>query len=846
MHHLKRFAPWISLLILIAALFFIWHEIEHIQYGQVRSALHRIPVFSVSIAVVLTALNYLVLVGYDYLAVRSIGRPVPFRFVAIASFVGFSTSYNFSSLLGGPAIRYRFYSKWGFTPQELVRIIVMIGVTYWVGVAFLGSVLFIVENIRFPDRLQVFKSYPALLSTQGIGWILAAVVAAYLVWVVRQKGGWRIGDTEIKPPSIGLTAQQLVVAALDLAIAAGAMYALVGEDMQLRYDQFLTVYLLATLAVVISNVPGGVGVFESVFLAFAPSEATSSLVASLILFRIIYYLLPLTVAMLLLGGTEIAPLRGKITESLHRGTQWWPAVAPYVIAIMTFCAGSIMILSGATPGIVERVQFLVRWVPAPLLEVSHFLGSIVGACLLILARGLYRRLDSAYYLTCGLLVAGILASLIKGIDFEEAIFLSLVLGALLPAHRAFYRKGKLIHERLSRSWLLAIAVVVVCAIWLGLFSSKHVDYRDWDWWRFFIDTEAPRALRTAVAVASVLILFGLMRLLSPYPPAPEGASPSDIATAFSIASKHPRSYAHLAVLGDKQLLFNEERTAYVMYARQGCSWVCMGDPVGPDDRVNDLVWRFRELVDRYGGRPIFYEVGTEYLTVYLDQGLTLLKIGEEGRVPLPEFGLEGSSRKGLRQTYNRMKREGVEFEVLPPERVQEVLGRLKEISDRWMVEKGASEKGFSLGFFNEETLMRYPCAVLRKDGKILAFANVLPSQAKSELSIDLMRYDAGDLSGVMEYLFIELMLWGKSQGYAWFSLGMAPLSGIESRRLSPLWNRMTQLLFKHGDRFYSFEGLRQYKDKFDPEWEGRYIALPRGMALPKMLADLTALIGKHR
>ncbi|MFN7627858.1 MAG: hypothetical protein ACK5PZ_13585, partial [Pirellula sp.] len=228
MHHLKRFAPWISLLILIAALVFIWHEIEHIQYGQVRSALHRIPVLSILMAVALTALNYLVLVGYDYLAVRSIGRPVPLRFVAIASFVGFSTSYNFSSLLGGPAIRYRFYSKWGFTPQELVRIIVMIGVTYWVGVASLGAVLFIVENMPFPDQLQVFKSYPSLLSTQGIGWILAAVVAAYLVWVVRQKGGWRIGDTEVKPPSIGLTAQQLVVAALDLAIAAGAMYALVG------------------------------------------------------------------------------------------------------------------------------------------------------------------------------------------------------------------------------------------------------------------------------------------------------------------------------------------------------------------------------------------------------------------------------------------------------------------------------------------------------------------------------------------------------------------------------------------------------------------------------------------
>ncbi len=203
MHHLKRFAPLISLLLLTAALVFIWHEIEHIEYAQIRSALHRVPLSSILIAVGLTILNYLVLIGYDYLAVRSIGKPVPLRFIAVASFVGFSTSYNFSSLLGGPAIRFRFYSKWGFTPQELVRIIVMIGVTYWVGVAFLGSILFIIENIPVPERIRFFTG-----STRWLGGILAAIVCAYLVWVARQKGGWRIGDTEITPPSIVLTGQQ--------------------------------------------------------------------------------------------------------------------------------------------------------------------------------------------------------------------------------------------------------------------------------------------------------------------------------------------------------------------------------------------------------------------------------------------------------------------------------------------------------------------------------------------------------------------------------------------------------------------------------------------------------------
>jgi phosphatidylglycerol lysyltransferase len=838
--HLKRFAPAISLLLLTAALVFIWHEIEHIQYAQVRSALHRVPRSAIAIAVVLTILNYLVLIAYDYLAVRSIGKSVPLRFIAIASFVGFSTSYNFSSLLGGPAIRFRFYSKWGFTPQELVGIMVMIGATYWVGVAFLGSILFIIEDMPLPTRLPFSTG-----STRWIGCILAVIVSAYLAWVVSQKSVWRIGGAKLTPPSVSLTVQQIAVAALDLVIAAGAMYALVGADLELRYDQFVAVYLLATLATVISNVPGGVGVFESVFLAFALSDATSSLVASLILFRIIYYLLPLMFAMLFLGWCELVPMRGKISTSLQRGTQWWPSVAPYVISVMTFGAGTILILSGATPGIVERIQFLVRWVPAPLLEISHFLGSIVGACLLVLARGLYRRLDSAYFLTCFLLVAGILFSLVKGIDFEEALFLSVVLAALVPARRAFYRNGNLIHERLSPSWLLAIAVVAICGVWLGLFSSKHVDYQDWEWWRFLLDSEAPRALRTGVAVTSVLTFFGVMRLISQYPPVAEDVSSEDIDKAFEIACKHPRTYAHLAVLGDKQLLFNEDRTAFVMYARQGRSWVSMGDPVGPADAISELVWRFRELVDRYGGRPIFYEVGVEHLTAYLDQGLMLLKIGEEGRVPLQEFGLQGSSRKGLRQTYNRLTRDAFEFEVLPPEKVSEVLGRLREISDHWLAKKGGREKGFSLGFFNEATLVRYPCGVIKKDSRIVAFANILPSESKSEVSIDLMRYDVEGVSGLMEYLFIELLLWGKAEGYQWFSLGMAPLSGIESTRLSPLWNRMAQLLFTHGDRFYSFEGLRQFKEKFDPKWEGRYIALPKGLAFPKMLADMTLLIAKR-
>jgi phosphatidylglycerol lysyltransferase len=173
------------------------------------------------------------------------------------------------------------------------------------------------------------------------------------------------------------------------------------------------------------------------------------------------------------------------------------------------------------------------------------------------------------------------------------------------------------------------------------------------------------------------------------------------------------------------------------------------------------------------------------------------------------------------------------------------LPALRVISDAWLADKHASEKGFSLGCFNAAYLSRNPVAVLCQHGRAIAFANVWCGANDDELSIDLMRYTPGSPPNVMEYLFIELMLWGKEQGYQWFNLGMAPLSGIENRPLAPLWNRAVNLGFRYGDHFYSFGGLRAYKAKFDPVWRPKYLASPGGFALPRILADLTTLIGKR-
>jgi phosphatidylglycerol lysyltransferase len=335
---------------------------------------------------------------------------------------------------------------------------------------------------------------------------------------------------------------------------------------------------------------------------------------------------------------------------------------------------------------------------------------------------------------------------------------------------------------------------------------------------------------------------GLARLLRPRSAPGERPSADDLARAEPIIARSRRTYAQLARLGDKQLLFHDSGDAFLMYAVQGRTWAALGDPVGPAEQTAELVWRFRELCDRFAGHPAFYQVGLEHLPAYLEQGCSLQKLGEEGRVSLADFSLEGPERRTLRAVHHKFERSDCTFEVVPVERAVELLPELRAISDSWLSSKNVREKGFSLGFFQEAYLARCPIALVRRRDQLVAFANVLAGAERFELSVDLMRHRPDAPGGMMDSLFVELMLWGQAQGFRWFSLGMAPLAGLEAGPLSPVWNRLADLLYRHGEHFYNFQGLRQYKEKFHPEWSPRYLASPGGLALPQTLSDIATLI----
>ncbi len=829
----------LGLALFIIALWVLHHELAAYHVRDIMNSLRALPTGNLVAGLLLTIISYAVMTGYDVLALRYVKHPLAYSKIALASFVGYAFGNNIGfSMVVGSSVRFRLYSTWGLSVPEITRIVAFCALSLWLGFFCLAGTIFLIEPLSIPRALHL-----PFASVRPLGVIFLSLVATYIGVSVSSKGNFKFRNRSFQTPSLKLLVPQILISLGDWGLAGGVLFVLLRGTTDIGLFFFLGVFLLAQVAGLASQVPGGLGVFETVLiLLLSPKIPTKSILGPLLAFRAFYYFLPLLTATALMGAEE-AFRKKKALGKVARMVGAWAALAvPHILAVGTFVAGSILLFSGALPAAKGRLEWLTDALPMPVIEMSHFLGSLAGAGLLVLARSIQRRIDAAYFLVIGFLFAGMVFSLLKGLDYEEALILSIFLAAFLPCRPYFYRKASLFSQRFSPEWTVSILLVCVCSVWILFFAYKHVEYTHTLWWRFVLLENAPRSLRATSGAILSLFLFALIRLLHPSPPARTVESPSDIKPAAVIARRSPKAYAHLALLGDKQFFFSEKENAFIMFAVQGRSWVAMGDPIGPLNELPELLWRFREKCDRYGGWPVFYEVSPQYLSLYVEMGLSMVKIGEEARVALDTFSLAGGRKSGLRHTKNKLEREGCTFAVLPPQEVARVLPDLKRISDRWLAEKNTREKGFSLGFFKPEYLCETPLAVVRQNNQIVAFANLWPGGEKEEISMDLMRFSESLAPhGVMDFLFVHLLLWSKDNAYRWFNLGMAPLSGMADRALASRWNRVGAFIFKHGEQFYNFQGLRDYKDKFDPVWMPRYLVLPGGMALPKILADIATL-----
>lgn len=837
----RQSALWaiFSLLMVGLALFALVRLASETRYSAVIAAIVGTPPHRLVAAVLLTATSFLFLTLYDYHAFEALGRRQSWSRIAPGAVAAYAVAQTagFGPLSGG-AIRMRYYAPLGFSTVEIARVVVFVTAAFGIGVALTGAVgaFWAGSALAAVTRVPVGMVHLIAAATLAGGAALVALAGRRIVLPF-------CGGRAVELPSRSLVLRQLLVTALETASAAGTLWVLMPAG-TISYSAFLPVYTVALVLGILSHVPAGLGVFEAVLLAALGGVAPpAELLAAFALYRLIYQVLPLAFSSI--GLTLVEARRLTAQGPAAAALRAVGGLVPQVLAAFSLVLGAMLVFSAVTPARGIDLEWLASFLPLSVIESAHLIASILGAVLMIAARGLAFRLDGAWWAALAAALGALVLSLVKAVAIYEAAILAVFAIALLLSRREFDRKARLVAQSLSPPWIAAVGVVMVAAWVILHFGFRHAEVGTESFLRFEVSAQAPRGIRAFFGAALLAGLVAVWSLLRPVRDDNLAATTEEIARAVAIVEAQPVASANLVRMGDKRLLFSEDGRGFIMYGRQGRSWIALFDPVGPPDVWPELIWRFVELARQGGARAVFYETSPAQLALYADAGLRFYKLGEQARVDLENFSLSGGKKSGWRNTLSRGAREGLSVEILPPERVPEVVGRLQWISDHWLAERGAAEKGFSLGAFDADYVCQQPVAVMRSGEDIVAFATLMTTSVGEEVAIDLMRHVEGMPNIAMEFLFLRLCEILKERGVRWFDLGMAPLSGFTDSEAAPLWNRLGRAIYEEGVSSYNFKGLRSFKNKLQPEWRARYLAVAGGAAPALVLIDATRLIGKR-
>ncbi|MGM4911755.1 bifunctional lysylphosphatidylglycerol flippase/synthetase MprF [Rhizobium sp. 768_B6_N1_8] len=825
-----------TLLIFCLVGYAIMQLTDEVRYDDVVEALAETRLSSILLALFFTALSFMALVFYDLNAIEYIGKRLPFPHVALTAFSAYAVgnTAGFGALSGG-AIRYRAYTRLGLSPEDIGRVIAFVTLSFGLGLAAVSAIALLIIADEIAPLISVSSLWLRIIAA-----VILAILGSLMV-LGREGRVIEIGSIALRLPDSRTWSRQFLVTAFDIAASATVLYVLLPQT-AIGWPVFLAVYAIAVGLGVLSHVPAGLGVFETVIIASLGSAVNiDAVLGSLVLYRLIYHVLPLLIAILAVSATELRRFVDHPAASSVR--RIGGRLMPQLLSALALLLGVMLIFSSVTPTPDQNLEFLSNYLPLPMVEGAHFLSSLLGLALVVAARGLGQRLDGAWWVAVFSAVAALTLSLLKAIALVEAAFLAFLVFGLFVSRRLFTRHASLLNQAMTASWLMAIAVIIVGAVVILLFVYRDVEYSNQLWWQFEFAAEAPRGLRAVLGITIISSAIAIFSLLRPATFKPEPADEEAVRRAVEIVEKQDSADANLVRMGDKSIMFSEKGDAFIMYGRQGRSWIALFDPIGDHHAVQELVWRFVEAARAAGCRAVFYQISPALLSHCADAGLRAFKLGELAVADLHTFEMKGGKWANLRQTASRAQRDGLEFSVVEPVDIPGIIDDLSAVSNAWLEHHNAKEKGFSLGAFDPDYVASQPVGVLKKGGRIVAFANILVTAAKEEGTIDLMRFSPDAPKGSMDFLFVQIMEYLRIQGFTHFNLGMAPLSGMSKREVAPVWDRIGGTVFEHGERFYNFKGLRAFKSKFHPHWQPRYLAVSGGGNPMIALMDATLLIG---
>ena len=524
-------------------------------------------------------------------------------------------------------------------------------------------------------------------------------------------------------------------------------------------------------------------------------------------------------------------------------------------ALLTFLMGFINLTSAIQPALRNRLAVIEAIFPLEVLHGGRITSALAGFALLLLAGNLWRRKRAAWVLTILLLVVSILVHLIKGLDFEEASLGLSLLTLLVILRNSFHASSDRPSLRNGLSVLLtAFGFTLIYGVIGFYLLDRHFSARFGfldalrqtivmftsfynpglepitGFGKYFADSIYIIGLGTVGFALLMLIRPVLIRL-----PATAG----ERTRAEEIVHQHGRTaLARPALFDDKSYFFGSGETV-IAYAARKRGAIALGDPIGPPDQAEVAIASFLDFCTRNDWTPAFASTLPDYLGAYQAAGFDVICIGYEAIVVLDTFTLEGSEKKGIRYSVNHMEKLGFRTEVHLPPLEDGLMRSLQEISDAWLTSRHGGEMHFSDGWFDDSYLRNGPVIVVHApDGSPTAFANLVPEYQKNELTIDLMRHYREVEHGTMEFLFVKMLQWAKEKGYDTFSLGLSAVVGVGEKQSDPRVEQALHTVADYVSRFYNFKGLHDFKEKFHPRWEPRYLVYPGSGSLPLILVTL--------
>lgn len=533
----------------------------------------------------------------------------------------------------------------------------------------------------------------------------------------------------------------------------------------------------------------------------------------------------------------------------------WEEWGVRLAALLTLTMGIINLTSAITPALSSRLQLIETIFPLEVRHGSRITSVLAGFALILLASALWRRKHTAWLLTVGLLVITITTHLIKGLDFEEAS-LGLGLLILLIVLRSSF------HAATDRpSIRQGLMVLVAAVVFTAIYSAAGFYFLDT---HFKVHYSLLTALNQTVAMFtsfpnpnlepvthfgkyfadSIYIIaigtlgFAFLMLIRPVLVRMPATEEERKRAGEIVASYGKTALARATLFPDKSYFFGPANTV-TAFGVSGRGAIILGDPIGPEEEIPEAILAFKLHCARNDWIPAYASVLPDHLDAYRAAGLDVICIGYEAIVDLHQFTLDGSQNKGLRYEVNHMEKLGFHAEVHAPPLTNDLMWQLREISDAWLTMRHGGEMHFSNGWFDDNYMRNGPAIVVHApDGTPTAFANLVTEYQKNELTIDLMRRYRQVEHGTMEYLFARMLQWSKDQGYDTFSLGLSAIVGVGEKPEDPRVEQALHTISEYVGRFYNFKGLHEFKEKFHPNWEPRYLAYPGAAAMPQILSSL--------